>query len=121
MTGGAMRFRWMRLRKSRFNKQGEHPWDKNWQEHEVDIRNVFKEISEQLLAEFRKTAQVSHPGGKGSLREDAFGKFLSERLPARYGVGRGEVITPENRVSGQLDIVIYDRTRGPELITSASH
>jgi hypothetical protein len=77
----------------------------------MDIRNIFKEISEQLLSEFRKTAEVNHPGGKGDLREDSFRKFLSDYLPKRYAVGRGEVITPENRVSGELDIVIYDTPR----------
>jgi len=87
----------------------------------MDIRDIFKEISEQLLAEFRKTAAVAHSGGKGSLREDAFSDFLQHHLPGRYGVGRGEVITAENRVSGQLDIVIHDRARGPELFTSRSH
>lgn len=87
----------------------------------MDIRNIFKEISEQLLSEFRKTAEVNHPGGKGDLREDSFRKFLSDYLPKRYAVGRGEVITPENRVSGELDIVIYDPTHCPALITSISH
>ncbi len=99
------------------------PWrdwgnERNWRtrrsemrRQQMDIRNIFKEISEQLLSEFRKTAEVNHPGGKGDLREDSFRKFLSDYLPKRYAVGRGEVITPENRVSGELDIVIYDTPR----------
>lgn len=87
----------------------------------MDIHNLFKEISEQLLAEFRKIAGVKHSGGKGDLREDAFRAFLSDYLPKRYAVGRGEVITPENQVSGELDIVIYDPTHCPVFIRSSSH
>jgi hypothetical protein len=87
----------------------------------VDIRNIFKEVSEQLLSEFRKTSGVTHPVGKGDLREHAFRDFLGEYLPTRYGVGRGQVITPDNRVSGQLDIVIYDPLHCPRLIASVSH
>ncbi len=87
----------------------------------MDIRNIFKAISEQLILEFRKTAEVSHSGGKGTLREDAFSEFLGKHLPSRYGIGRGEVITPENRVSGQLDIIIYDQTHCPALLASSSH
>jgi hypothetical protein len=87
----------------------------------MDIRNIFKEISEQLQSEFRKSVEAMHPGGKGDLREEAFRDFLTRYLPARYGVGRGEVITPENRVSGQLDIVIYDSMHCPVLVTSGSH
>ena len=65
----------------------------------LDIRIIFKAISEQLIAEFQKTSQVKHPGGKGDIREDAFRSFLIDYLPKRYSVGRGEVFTPENRVS----------------------
>jgi hypothetical protein len=87
----------------------------------VDIRDIFKEVSEQLLSEFRKFASINHGPGKGDLREDTFRKFLDDYLPTRYGVGQGQVITPANRVSGQLDIVIYDPLHCPRLIASASH
>jgi hypothetical protein len=87
----------------------------------MDIRNIFKEISEQLLSEFRKTAEVNHSGGKGDLREDAFRDFLHDYLPKKYATGQGEIITPENRMSGQLDIIIYDPMHCPRLIKSNSH
>jgi hypothetical protein len=88
----------------------------------LDIRKIFEEVSKQLLSEFRKTAAgISHPVGKGDQREAAFSKFLEDYLPTRYSVGRGEVITPENRVSGQLDIIIFDASRCPVLIKSESH
>ena len=87
----------------------------------MDIRDIFKEVSEQLLSEFRKSSGVTHAVGKGDLREDAFRDFLVNYLPKRYGVGRGQVVTPDNRISGQLDIVIYDPLYCPRLIASASH
>jgi hypothetical protein len=43
---------------------------------QVDIRNIFKEVSDQLLSEFRKSSEVIHAAGKGDLREDAFRDFL---------------------------------------------
>jgi len=82
---------------------------------------VFREINEQLLSEFRKTAEVTHPGGKGTLREDAFADFLARYLPNKYQVGRGEVISSNNRTSPQLDLVVYDASHCPALITSSSH
>lgn len=87
----------------------------------MDVRDIFKEVSEQLLSEFRKSSGVTHAVGKGDLREDAFRDFLVNYLPKRYGVGRGQVVTPDNRISGQLDIVIYDPLHCPRLIASASH
>lgn len=87
----------------------------------MDVRLLFAQISQQLRLEFEKTAQVSHSGGKGTLREDAFAKFLEEYLPSRYAVGRGEVVSAQNSVSGQLDVVIYDPSHCPVLLKSSSH
>jgi hypothetical protein len=87
----------------------------------MDLNNIFKEISEQLISEFRKASEVRHSVGKGSLREDAFKNFLKEYLPQRYAIGSGEVISPENKVSGQLDAIIYDPQQCPAFIKSTSH
>lgn len=87
----------------------------------MNIRRVFNEISNQLLAEFRKSAEVKHSGGKGIIREDALKAFLRAYLPKRYAVGQGEVISSNNDISGQLDIIIYDPYHCPALIISSSH
>ncbi|MEO8903101.1 MAG: DUF6602 domain-containing protein [Polyangiaceae bacterium] len=87
----------------------------------MDVRVVFSEISQQLQSEFRKTAQVNHSGGKGTLREDAFARFLSDYLPTRYAIGRGEVVSPRNQISGQLDVVVYDPSHCPTLLKSSAH
>jgi hypothetical protein len=87
----------------------------------MDVRTLFLRISEQLIGEFRKTADITHPGGKGALREDAFRDFLAKHLPSRFAVGQGEVISSENEASGQLDIVFYDRTNCPALLVNTSH
>jgi hypothetical protein len=87
----------------------------------MDLLKVFESISIQLLAEFQKSSQVKHHGGKGNIREDAFRDFLKEYLPRKYGIGKGEIISPENRVSGELDVVIFDSDHCPLLIKSSSH
>jgi hypothetical protein len=87
----------------------------------MDVRILFAQISQQLRLEFDKSSQVSHSGGKGTLREDAFAKFLEDYLPNRYAVGRGEVVSSRNEVSGQLDAVIYDPSHCPVLLKSSSH
>jgi hypothetical protein len=87
----------------------------------LDLRTVFKEISEQLISEFRKTSEIKHPGGKGDLREDAFRNFLSDYLPSRYAVGMGEIVTSEKLISPEIDIIIYDPLHCPVFIKSTSH
>lgn len=87
----------------------------------MDLRSVFFNIGLELQAKFRLSAQVNHNGGKGAVREDAFAGFLREYLPKRYSVGSGEVVSSENRVSRQCDIVIYDAEQCPRLLASDSH
>ncbi len=74
-----------------------------------------------MIAAFNESAQVVHSGGKGSQREDIRASFLEDYLPKQYGVGRGEVISPKNMRSGQMDVVIYDAQKCPVLLPSTSH
>ncbi|MFU2316039.1 DUF6602 domain-containing protein [Rahnella sp. PCH160] len=87
----------------------------------MDIRKIFEAISLELSAKFQKTIQIKHNGGKGDNRENAFVDFLKEYLPNKYGIGRGEVISPENEISGELDIVIFDKDHCPLFLKSDSH
>lgn len=87
----------------------------------MNLLRVFESISIQLVAQFRKSAEIKHSGGMGSVREDALKDFLKEYLPRKYGVGSGEVITSDNVVSGQLDAVIYDNDHCPLFLHSSSH
>jgi hypothetical protein len=54
-------------------------------------------------------------------RHNYFEGFLRERLPQRYSVGKGEVVTPENQVSKQLDLVVFDSFECPKLFSSEAH
>lgn len=87
----------------------------------MDLRALFAETGIQLLSEFRKAAQAGHMGGRGTLREDAFGRFLDDHLPGRYSVGRGEIVSALNEKSGQIDVIIHDPSRCPVLLRSPSH
>lgn len=87
----------------------------------MDIRKLFVAISNELSAKFEKTVQIKHNGGKGDNRENAFVEFLNDYLPSKYGVGRGEVISPENEISGEMDILIFDKAQCPLFLKSESH
>lgn len=87
----------------------------------MDLRNVFRRMSERLMTEFRLSAEINHAVGKGSFREDSFKNFLTQYLPNRYAVGSGEVITAQNAISGQLDVIIYDPFQCPRLIINEAH
>jgi hypothetical protein len=87
----------------------------------MDVRQLFRGISTKLLVDFETSAGMNHQGNKGAFRESAVKEFLSDnRLPARLGLGTGEVISSFGGVSKQSDIVVYDRLNSIPLLYNES-
>jgi hypothetical protein len=56
----------------------------------VNIKQLFKNVSAKLMQEFEETEKtLSFPPDRGGQREEAIRKFLSEKLPRRYGISKG--------------------------------
>ena len=76
----------------------------------MDIRKVFRGISRNLYNDFEISSQINNDGIIGGYRENALAQFLEQgRLPNRYGVGTGEIISSTNHVSKQSDLIIFDQ------------
>ena len=87
----------------------------------MDTPKVFRHCSKKMLADFDISAEINHEGSKGTYRESALKKFLSEgRLPLRYKIGSGEIVGPAQNVSRQSDHIIYDQLNGYSLIYDES-
>ena len=85
----------------------------------MDTKKLFQKISQKIRADFNASAEISHNGSKGTVREDLLCKFLRERLPERYGIGSGEIIArTRNTTSRQCDVIVYDRLNGVALYSS---
>ena len=84
----------------------------------MNLQEIFKNISEQLNLDFKNSKQINHNGNKGDYREGQLYKFLSEKLPKKYGIGCGEIISSCKQVSKQSDIVIYNQIDSVPLFAS---
>ena len=82
----------------------------------MNVRNLFHQVSVQMRAKFDATKEVRHRLGAGTNREGIIEEHLREVLSDRYALGKGEVVTAENRRSGECDIVLYDGSRCPKLL-----
>jgi len=83
----------------------------------MNIKKVFRGISQKLQTDFEISAEINHQGNKGTYRESALREFLlSGRLPKRFGIGTGEIIGPTRNVSKQSDLIIYDQLDGMSLV-----
>jgi hypothetical protein len=73
------------------------------------FRNVIDQARKQLLLDYEKAADFDHSTIRGGERAAAIAKFLRGRLPDVFAVGKGEIMDREDRRSGELDLIIYDR------------
>jgi len=64
----------------------------------------------EVLLGGSKAGAFQHRGVRGDERAGALAKFLRERLPSRFAVGKGEVIDYRDYRTGQLDIIVYDNS-----------
>jgi hypothetical protein len=54
------------------------------------------------------------------VRENTVRKFLSERLPKKYGLGAGEIVGRIRESSRQSDVIVFDRQHGVTLLFDES-
>jgi hypothetical protein len=73
----------------------------------------FLYIKAEILAAYNKSKDVKHPRDVGDTREQILRRFLIESgyLPNRYAVSvdRARVVSTSGHLTGEMDIVLYDR------------
>lgn len=79
------------------------------------LEELFRRVEKTLSARLDEAGLIKHAGDKGDNREEVIREFLTEHLPTRYGVAKGEVITKSGDHSHAADIIIYDRVTCPLL------
>jgi hypothetical protein len=74
------------------------------------FRGVLEAARDQLWLDFRISTAFEHHGIRGGERERALKRFLEVRLPPSFGVTTGEMIDRSDCRTGQLDLIIYDKS-----------
>ena len=79
-----------------------------------DIKQLFENKQNSMLALFGELGNVSHSGAKGDATEDEWIKWFSAYFPKRYKAEKkGFVIDCEGNLSDEIDIIIYDEYHSP--------
>ena len=71
----------------------------------------YKNLSRQIFV--NEEGKLIHPGEFGVYRERIIKSLLQPFLPARLAIGSGFIITSQNNISTQCDLLIYDKENTP--------
>lgn len=78
------------------------------------LGDIFRALAHHMQEEFQETLRyVDHPLEKGLARERLLIEYLRRFLPERYGIDSGFVVDSRDKISKQIDIVIYDKIIPP--------
>lgn len=76
----------------------------------MDYSEHLRSIGDRMRAEFEALGEISHSGSKGREREAVVADLVRSVIPETLGVQHGaEVLSSDGTVSGECDIVVYDR------------
>ena len=81
----------------------------------MDMVDFLAKVEATLLAKFNESSVISNPTDKGDNREEFLRRFLSDHLPSRYGVAKGQIVTKDGALSHSADIIVYDKINCPVL------
>lgn len=77
------------------------------------LRDYFRHKRDELLARSKQTV-ARHSGLRGNLREHVVKSYLSEIVPRRFSIGKGQIIAPVHH-SQEMDVVIWDDYSYPRI------
>lgn len=83
--------------------------DQFWTEH-------LKRLCESLIAQTDRARKGSdHPQIKGGSIEYVIRRTLQDYMPSDFKIGTGQIANNQNKISPQLDILVYDARTFPRL------
>jgi hypothetical protein len=82
------------------------------------FKGVLTQAASKLQLSSADARFYAHKGIKGDERAAILAEFLHEHMPEDIGIGKGEAIDYRDSRTGQLDIVIYDKSASAPVLSS---
>lgn len=80
---------------------------------EVSRKDIFQRAARKIRQDFDELYSIPHNAVRGGEAEKIVRKFLENHLPRRFAVGSGFIIDPEDAISRQTDVIVYDAFNCP--------
>jgi hypothetical protein len=83
------------------------------------FHKVLTQAEQRLALDSEQAANLEHKGIRGNERAAALAEFLSLHLPGVFAIGKGESRDYGDRVTGELDLLIFDRSTAAPIQTGS--
>lgn len=74
----------------------------------MKIIDVLKANSQILTAKLESSRLYEHNGIRGTCREEDLIKVIRDCIPECYGMNAGQIFSQDDKISKQIDVVIFD-------------
>lgn len=84
----------------------------------MNLEKVFKSINKKMLLDFNEiSSEIHHRPSKGKVREiEIINEYLKKYVPGNIGIANGEIISSDDQISNETDIVFYEKNSTPYLL-----
>src|SRR5437762_100319 len=84
----------------------------------MNFEGVIKAVGKKMVVDFEDiSSEVTHRGAKGRIREQRIvTDYLTKYLPSKIGIGTTEIVSSDDQISHETDIVLYDKFTTPYLL-----
>lgn len=84
----------------------------------MKLEKIFESIGKKLVIDFDNiSSEINHRFSKGHVRElELASQFVRKYIPAKIGVGNGEIVATSDEVSNECDLILYEKNSCPFLL-----
>lgn len=80
----------------------------------LSIQSLISQAGKQLRNEFENLKETNpHYAERGTETEIILSQFLNSHLPKRFSADTGLVIDHNNKISSQIDVIVFDANNSP--------
>lgn len=85
------------------------------------VQEIYRSINARLADGRSQRKVIKNNLEAGLIAENVFRNMLRSTLPLCYGVAKGKVINAKGKLTGHLDVIIYDALNYPALFIDDNH
>nr|QNO52544.1 hypothetical protein BJKGENCM_00034 [Methanosarcinales archaeon ANME-1 ERB6] len=78
------------------------------------MKELFDSISKRMMLDFEEISKtLTHPGLKGTSKEEKFREFLRKYFPMNLDMSKGQIIDSDGHISKEIDVIVSDAFKTP--------